>query len=243
MPNMKYSGSLVKKEREAIFKLFLNNDRLKFSDIEKALTIRSNMVAYHLKEMEKEGLLRKDTEYYVLTKNAEKYIPIFSHVIGQDLSPLPVVLVAVMHNNKILLIKRNKRPYKDYWSMIGGKMRLEEGFEEASLRLVKDKTGLDGDFVSINSILHERVHEDTVKHSFILFFTKVKAKNIYFKEKEHGILKWFNPNKLDKDEVIPSDYWLIKHKLEKKVDMIIAHMKDKEGTLQDFKVHKLNKIQ
>jgi ADP-ribose pyrophosphatase YjhB (NUDIX family) len=238
---MKYTGSLVKTEREKIFELFLNIDRLKFSDIEKAIKIRSNMVSYHITQMQKQGLITKIGEYYKLTENGERYIPIFSHVVGRDLGPLPVVLVAVMNKDKILLIKRNNRPYKNYWSMIGGKMRLEEGFEDASLRLVRDKTGLDTDFLSINAILHERVHEEIIKHSFILFFIKVNSRDLNHKEKEYGNLRWFKINQLDKEDIIPSDYWLITHKLTKKVDVMIAHMNDTEGRLKDFIVKKMNR--
>ena len=56
---MKYSSGLAKKEREEIFKLFTENRRLKFSEIEKNIKIRSNMVSYHLEQMQKEGLLQR----------------------------------------------------------------------------------------------------------------------------------------------------------------------------------------
>ena len=117
-------------------------------EIEMRTGIRSNMVSYHIKKMQKEGLLEKRGEFYFLTKNAEKYMPIFSNLIGEELSPLPVILIALINKNKILLIKRNKRPYKNYWSMIGGKMLLEENFKKASLRQVKEKTNLDCEYKS-----------------------------------------------------------------------------------------------
>lgn len=235
----------MKKEREEIFRLFLNCDRLKFSDIEKALKIRSNMVSYHIEQMQKEQLLEKKGEYYFLTAGAEKYIPIFSHVTGEGLGPLPVMLVAVVHgtktksktNSKILLIKRNKRPYKNYWSMIGGKMMHSEGFEDAALRMVKDKTGIDARFFSMNSVFHERVEDDgVIKHSFILFFAKVIVQGMQFKESAHGELMWFNLENIEKNEIIPSDLWLIKHKLESRIDVKSALMDEKEGKLKGFRI-------
>ncbi|MGV8169601.1 MAG: NUDIX domain-containing protein [Candidatus Nanoarchaeia archaeon] len=236
---MKYSGSLVKKEREKIFSLFLEQEKLKFSDVEKALNIRSNMVAYHLGEMEKEGLLKKTKDYYLLTEKAEKYLPIFSHVTGKELGPLPVILVAAMYKDKMLLVKRSKRPYKDYWSMIGGKMKMQEDFEEASVRLIKEKAGLDSEFVSLNAILHEKVRGEEIKHSFILFFTVVKIKKIN-SLKGHN-LQWFKKEKISQEETIPSDYWLIKHKLNRKANIVSAEMKDDEGKMSGFKVRKVNR--
>ena len=246
---MKYTGSLVKSEREKIFELFRDCDRLKFNEIEKSLKIRSNMVSYHIEQMQKEGLLEKRAEYYHLTPYAEKYIPIFSHITGKELSPLPVVLVAIMDGNKILLLYRNIRPYKGYWSLIGGKMLLEEDMEESSLRLVKEKTGLDCKFVSMNSIIHERVtSKSVVKHGFLLFFTKVSvpksfSKGRTIKESSHGELKWFNvkdilKNNIQKNNIIPSDLWLMKNKLDSKAEIKNVIMDETEGKITTFSITK-----
>jgi len=234
---MKYSGSLVKEERASIFKLFLDREKLKFNEIEKEIKISSNMVAYHIEKMQKEGLLEKKGDYYYLTKNSEKYIPIFSHLTGKELSPLPVILVAIVNKNKILMIKRNKRPYKNYWSMIGGKMLMEETFESASVRQVKEKTGLDAKFISINSVMHERVEgQETIKHSFILFFTKMATSATKFIETENGKLKWFTLTQLKKEKVIPSDRWLIENKLNSNIEVKSAFMTENEGELTSFKI-------
>lgn len=233
---MRYSGSLVKKEREQIFSLFLDKTKLKFSDIEKALGIRSNALAYHLTTMQKEGILEKRGEHYHLTKTAERYLPIFSHITGQQMGPLPVILVACVDKDRILMIRRKKRPYKGYWTCIGGKMLLEESFEDASIRQIKQKAGLDATFESINAVLHERVEGDgIIKHSFILLFTKVKAKGRP-KESEHGAVKWFRLDKLDEKNVVPSDLWLIRNRLGKKLDVKSARMLEREGELSEFRL-------
>ncbi|MGV8141663.1 MAG: NUDIX domain-containing protein [Candidatus Woesearchaeota archaeon] len=226
--------SLNKKERAEIFKLFLENTKLKFNEIEKHLKIRSNMVSYHLTSMVHDGLLVKKGEYYLLTENAEKYIPMFSEIFGYDIGPLPVVLVAVMNKkqNRILLIKRNKRPYKNYWSMIGGKILLHEDFKDASIRKVREKTGLDSQFISVNDILHERVEgSGIVKHSFILLFTKVLVPVSKFKETRAGELKWFNIDRLDPESIIPSDYYLIKNSINKRYKMKNLYMHETDGKI------------
>ena len=197
---------LVKKEREQIFRLFTEHAKLKFNEIEKALKIRSNMVSYHLEKMQQEDLLRKEGDYYSLTKKAERYLPILPHIIGQELSPLPIVLAAVTNDDRILLMKRNNRPYQNYWSLVGGKMKLEEDFKEASKRLVKEKTNLDADYKGIAGILHERVEgEKIIKYSFILFFVKMETNDLNFEESSYGKLKWFKISELEKEKVIPSD--------------------------------------
>ncbi len=236
---MKCAGGLAKKEREQIFELFIRNIRLKFNQIEKAINIRSNMVSYHLKEMQKEGLIEKKEEYYGLTKTAEKYLPIMPQVMGKELGPLPVVLIALTRKNKILLIKRNKRPYQNYWSMIGGKMRLEENFEEASRRLIKEKTAIDAQYEGLKSIMHEQViGDEIIKHGFILFFTKMTTKEAGFKESEHGKLGWFSINKIKNEKIIPSDAWLIKNKLNSRTRIASIQINEKQGDLVSFKIRK-----
>ncbi|MBW3001618.1 NUDIX domain-containing protein [Candidatus Woesearchaeota archaeon] len=236
---MKYSGGLVKKEREQIFKLFAENTKLKFNEIEKAIKIRSNMVSYHLEKMQEEGLLEKKDDYYYLTKKAERYLPIIPHITGQELSPLPVVLVAVLHKDKILLIKRSKRPYQNYWCLIGGKMKMEETFGATAKRVVKEKAGIDAKYDRMASVLYERVEgEDIIKHSFIHFFVLMQAENAEFKQSESGTLKWFNIKDLDKEKIIPSDIWLIKNKLNSSIEVIDSEMKENKGKLSEFRVLK-----
>lgn len=226
---------LDKKERKEIFALFLVNSKLKFSEIEKQLKIRSNMVAYHLDCMIKEGFLIKEGDYYRLTKQAEKMLPLIPNITGETQSPLPVILVAVMNEDKILLMKRNRRPYKGYWGLIGGKMLHGESFNEGGLRLVKHRTHLEGDFVSMNAALHERVKGDEmIKHSFILFFTKVNVSSKDFWRSERGELRWFDIKELDK--VIPSDLWLIKNRLDSNIAIESACMDEDKGELSGFRI-------
>ncbi|MBS3168514.1 NUDIX domain-containing protein [Candidatus Woesearchaeota archaeon] len=227
--------ALIKKEREQIFRLFLDNDKLKFNEIEKFLGIRSNMVSYHLEKMLQECLLEKKGDYYVLTKNAEKYIPVFSNITGESMSPLAVVLVAVVNKDKILLIKRNNRPYKDYWGLIGGKILFGENFERASERLTSIRSKLDCSFVSVNSVLHEHVKNgDEIIHDFMLFFTKVRSKGLNFVDGKYGKLKWFNIKDISKVKIIPSDKWLIVNKLNSKVKIKEGFMKESNGRLSRF---------
>ena len=76
---------------EKILKEFLYNNELKFSDIEKALKIRSNKLAYHLKNLTKKGILKKQNETYKLSETAEELIPYLS----EKQSSLAVILIAI----------------------------------------------------------------------------------------------------------------------------------------------------
>jgi len=49
----------------------------------------------------------------------------------------------VYQDDKILLIKRGKEPYKGHWSLPGGSQEAGETLEEAARRELKEETGLE----------------------------------------------------------------------------------------------------
>jgi ADP-ribose pyrophosphatase YjhB (NUDIX family)/predicted transcriptional regulator len=227
------SIGFIKREKEVIFELFLAENRLKFSEIEKRIGIRSNLVAYYLKELTSQGLLKKTGEYYELTSNAEKFIPVFQYVTGKSVNILSVVLSAVVHKGKILLLRRNKRPYKDYWGIIGGRINLGESLKSAAARLVKEKSGLTSKSASLKAVMHERVVETgECKHGFMLFFAKVNVKDFAYKSSKYGELKWFNIRSVQNEKIIPSDLWLIKNKLSSRVDVKEVIISDSKGRIK-----------
>ena len=203
---------LANKEREDIFKLFTTNTSFQFNEIEKATNIPSNKLSYHLNELLKQGLLEKDENVYKVTKSAQSLLPKLTQITGKEEGPLTVVISAITKDNKILLIQRKKRPYKGYWSLTGGKMKLSESIEEGALREAKEETGLDLEFKGVKGVVHERVKEDNVyKHGFVFFFTHIEAKNTDLTHTEEGQLEWFDLNNLENRQLIPSDKWMIEN--------------------------------
>jgi ADP-ribose pyrophosphatase YjhB (NUDIX family) len=215
------------KKINEIFRQFLYADRLKFNEIEKKTKIRSNELAYLLKRMVSDGVLIKNKENYLLTEESEKQIPHFSE--SSETSPLPVVLILCVKQNKLLLIKRNKRPYKDYWSLVGGRIRTSETIKNATLRILKEKTFIDSKFISINAVVHEKYSENgKIKNAFVLFLTKVSPTN-EIKEKED--IKWFGKTDLKTLKIVPSDLWLIENKLNSKIDVKEEILEENKGVL------------
>ena len=228
--------SLAKQEREKIFETFLKHHEQKFSEIEKQLEIRSNHLVYHIDQMIKDELLKKENSIYTLTKKAEKLIPFFAHITDKELGALSVVLVAILNKEKtkIALLKREKRPYKDYWGLIGGKLKLEESIEETAVRETKEETHLDCKFNKIHAILHERVKEnEKVKHAFILFLTTVTAESEKIIRSEEGKVEWFDIKDIN-EKIIPSDLWMINNCLDKTSDLKQIIIEDKDQELSNM---------
>jgi len=225
----------MNKEAKQIFELFTKNHRLKFNEIEKSLDIRSNLLVYHLDKMKQGGLIEKHDDTYQLTEKAEKMMPFFAHLTGKETGVLSVVIAAIVKGNKICFIKRNKRPYKDYWGMVGGKMVIGESIQETAVREAKEETGLDVEFDSIKTVLQEHVKENNqIKHSFLLFLVKLKALNEETQNTEEGEVKWFDLNNLKSEKIIPSDSWMIEKFFNKSIDIPAMVMEEKDGEIISF---------
>ena len=195
-----------------ILETFLHNYKLKFNELQKATSIRSNKLAYHLNKLQEEGVIEKDNENYQLNKIHESKIPF----ISKHQSPLPVLLILIKNKDKVFLIKRNKRPYKEKLGLPGGRILLNETISEATKRIMKDKFDIKVNLDKVNSVSLEHVknNEEKTIHSFVLFLVTAKT---------NQELEMTNPKEV-KDKIITSDYWLIKNNSEKeiKIDYLVS---------------------
>jgi len=61
--------------------------------------------------------------------------------------PIVGVGAVIMHEGKLLLVKRGVEPAKGKWSIPGGVVELGEGVREAVIREVREECGLDVEIV------------------------------------------------------------------------------------------------
>ncbi|MAF35371.1 hypothetical protein CMO91_06025 [Candidatus Woesearchaeota archaeon] len=199
--------------QEEILRLFTTTHNLTFTQIEKSLGKRSNHVSYHLGELVKKGLLEKKTNSYQLSETGERQLP---HLSSKTSVAIPVVLLAIKRKNKVLFVKRSKRPYKDYWGLVGGKLRDNESILVAASRLA-EKVGVVIDGPKVHACMHEQVVGEQVKHSFILFLVSATTKDT----PTNG--KWCVAIP---EPGIPSDKWLVENKLDEEADIPCAELRE-----------------
>jgi len=181
-----------------ILELFLTNHSLKFSEIEKNLSVRSNKLAYYIKRLVSKDVLEKDGASYKLSESAECMIPYLS----EKRSVLSVILILIGDKRKAFLYKRDKRPFKNSLSLPGGRLLVGESIKDAVRRIMLNKHNVKAELIKLNSISIEHVKSaKRVVHSFLLIFVSAKTR-------DKIVLTNIEKNR---SKIIPSDYSLIRN--------------------------------
>lgn len=139
--------------------------------------------------------------------------------------------------NKFLFCNRVKPPYIGYWGMLGGKIDKDEDPGVAASRELMEESGIEakGEFLGK---CHEKIFEDgeIVFEFDIYFYHFVVDEDIKFNDSVDvgGEIRWFDIDKFEKHQLIPSDPLMINSFLKKGKRMLKSFVnKIKEGYFQD----------
>tara|TARA_B100000315_G_C14520635_1_gene561380 strand:+ start:356 stop:958 length:603 start_codon:yes stop_codon:yes gene_type:complete len=185
-----------------ILRLFLYNEKMKFSEIEKALKARSNKISYHLKNLINKKILEKGDRYYSLSETAENLIPYLS----EKKHALAIILIHIGDGKNCFLHERKKRPFKGLLGLPGGKILIGETISKAIERVMREKHGIKAKLKKINSttIEHIKNKKGIIQSDLIIFVTATTKNALAIKNIEES-----------KGKIISSDYKLLKNHLKK----------------------------
>lgn len=169
---------------------------LRFSELlpPKVLT---NKLSYHLKVLEREGLIRKtDKEAYALGLRGLEFAD------GRLPQPKIVTMLVIQNSNgDILLWHRNKQPYIDTWTLPYGKLHIDDvSIETAAAREAQEKLGIEivpehaGDCY-IRVVSSEGILSSTLAHIF-----RYETDTIAESDQAH----WARPHKLAQYDLAPA---------------------------------------
>lgn len=193
-----------------ILNVFLYKDKLRFSEIEHKTELRSNKLAYHLGKLISKGIVVKEGENYMLSENYEHIIP----YITEKQAILPVLLIVAEKRGKYFLYNRNKRPYNGFLSLPGGRILVGENIKKATMRIMKDKFGINSSFKGIKSISLEHVRKKgKIIHSFLLMLVSVFTRED---------IKYYDLEE-NRKNMIKSDYLLLKSNLKSNLKVPIIN--------------------
>ena len=116
---------------------------------------------------------------------------------------------AVREDGHVLMIHRQKEPYKGLWAVPGGKLEIGEHPDQAVLREFREETGLEAEIERYCGCASEVLAENS---HFLLYVFRLKVTGGTLTESHEGPLRWLDPATLD-GLAIPSDLWMIRQML------------------------------
>jgi 8-oxo-dGTP diphosphatase len=84
--------------------------------------------------------------------------------------PKPAVGAVVIHEGKVLLVKRSNPPQKDLWAIPGGSVQFGETLQTAAEREIREETGLTiraGEPVHTFDVI-ERAHDGSIRFHYVI---------------------------------------------------------------------------
>lgn len=175
--------------------------------------IESNLYAYHLKTLIKNGYIKKNDNHYTLTGHGLNYVDRISS-FSADLRIQPKITTRILlknQNGEFLLTKRPKQPLIGLWGFISGKIHSSDGGVFASARReIREKIGCEidnlrhiGDYY-VKILEGGEVISDTFSHVFLVEISAERLSNL-----ELGDSVWISKEKMRDLDLIPDTLDLV----------------------------------
>ena len=116
-----------------------------------------------------------------------------------------VVTGIVLHNNKVLILKKSSDDYNypNKWGFCSGFIKEFEAGEDAVLREIKEETGLDANLVKTAEIFEVKDEEKQKTWVVKCFLCSVQHDDVKLCH-ENQEYKWILPEDMDKYETVPA---------------------------------------
>lgn len=112
-------------------------------------------------------------------------------------NPVLGVSVAIWRHGKVLLVRRGHEPFKDLWSLPGGRVEWGETLHQAAAREVMEETGLTiGTPHLVETLDAIGAGTPPASHFVIITFT-AEAKGAEAASSDAAELGWFAPEAVD----------------------------------------------
>lgn len=192
----------------------LENSPKKFVELKKRLNLESNLLAYNLNILLKEGIIKKEGLNFLLTNKGKyevAYLPKHSDI---SKIPLPVVVVILKKGEKVGVRKKTSEPDKGKISFISSKLNQGESIlekaKEISMRIANIEIK-NPKLICINNYI---IINKEVQTHYIIFFIKAtpigEPKNIF----------WENC-KTTKQQMVPDNKFILSEMINNKLVKVI----------------------
>lgn len=153
---------------------------------------------------------------------------------------LPVAISALIHENRILLIRRERGNFVGLWGLPGGKIENNEHLAHAAVREILEESGIESEFRGHLALVSEHVIEDgKLSGHFLLHVCELSPRTTEITRGSEGKLAWFDLDTLHdmRDRIIPSDFPMIERIVRNRESAYYESVIEKSGdnhTLRRF---------
>lgn len=174
-----------------------NGSPLRFSQLQPA-HVPNNAFSYHLKKLLASGYIEMTPTGYVATRKALKTLQ-YTDESQQKKNTTPTVLTMIYVTNdigEVLILKRRRRPFINYYSLPAGLVHTGETLDEAAKRELEEKTGIKAmlalKYVGVLDFQYlEKESDDIFVHAIAFVYTyNFGNKPLSITENQYGKLSW-----------------------------------------------------
>jgi 8-oxo-dGTP diphosphatase len=147
----------------------------------------SSNFAYHLKQLEDEGVIGKFDEGYGLTAEGRKLSAFIEGDTGGKAElPTPIVIILVRDGDRMLYQQRLKEPFYGVWGPISGKVNFGWNPKDCAIRDLKEESGLETEDIEFRAIQFIKTYEnDKLLHHHLLYVFETSQFNGTLIERTH----------------------------------------------------------
>lgn len=126
--------------------------------------------------------------------------------------PVPGLTVGaiIVLNNQILLVKRNREPFKGKWMLPAGFVEFGEHPSETLKREIEEEVGLELVDYEINEILQSSDDPRAPGHLIIFYNVRIKGETKNLDKNENEAVSWFDIKNLPEIGFEPHKYIMSK---------------------------------
>lgn len=112
---------------------------------------------------------------------------------------LPIVVACITSKNHILLLRRFNEPFKNQWSLPGGKIDYGEFIDQAAIREIEEETGIYPERVDYLGMVCELVvpaPDQPPLYQHLVFVFRANSSRMPERQSSEGELRWFELGEL-----------------------------------------------
>lgn len=183
-----------------ILKALAFSDTKRYKEL-KPDSVDGNLFQYHAKQLEKQGLIERNSTGYKLTSTGKVFVADLSQTKLMNARKTPravTMIIAVNKQDQYLLFKWKRQPYRGLISFVFGRQLYGQPVIESAKEQLFFKTGYSAKLNYIGSAdIINRNQDDIIDHLSFSIFEANELKKVTEPDGLTGEYFWGNPKDFD----------------------------------------------